>query len=355
MKNKLWNKIYVIYFLILCIMPIGLMPFVSSELSENRELSGFPSFITEEGINLDFFNECSDYVADHFAFRSQLVSIDSNVKYSLFHTPSDKQVILGKDGWMFFEGSLKDYAGVTLSDEKLDQIAENLENVCSYFHNMGKETVIMIVPNKNSIYPEYMPDYFGKPDEVNNRILLQEKMAQREIPYLDVADILLSAKNQDELYLHQDTHWNNTGARLVLNALYKKLGVDYVHTLDDYTVEVAHESDLSKILFPTKENLEAQRVYQVAHAYDYKKRVRSMDDLNIVSNTRESVVDKKIFLFRDSFGRAMIPNMAEVFEEGQYNRSTPYDIEKAADSDCDMVVIEIVERNIADLGDIIVP
>ena len=64
---------------------------------------------------------------------------------------------------------------------------------------------------------------------------------------------------------------------------------------------------------------------------------------------------KRILVFRDSFGRAMIPYMGEVFDACTFNRSTPYDMSVVEDTECDYVLIEIVERNLADLGDIDVP
>lgn len=354
MKKTLHQKLFVIYFMILCMIPMGAMHVYTNELSENRELSGFPKIWTEDGFRKEFFGEFSTYIAEHFAFRSELVALDSELKYRIFHSPGDSQVILGKEEWMFFDGTLADYAGVTMSQDEIDALAEKLAQICAYYEGQGKETLFMLVPNKNTVYPEYMPESFGEPAKVTNRTLLQEAMAERAIPYLDVAEVLKDAKETDELYLHQDTHWNNTGARLVLNALYEKLGIDYAHTLEDYETELSHASDLSQMLFPTKENLEEQRIYPQMHDFSYQKRVRSMDDLNIASTTGEGI-GKSVFLYRDSFGRAMIPYMAEVFEQAHFNRSTPYDLSYVAQTDCDYVVIEIVERNIGDLCDIVIP
>lgn len=351
MKGKIGYRLFVIYFFIICCIPVGFMAFIPDDLSENRDLSSFPDFVTEDGFNTDFFNEFSTYISEHFAFRGKLVALDSEIKYRLLHSPSDSQVILGKNGWYFFDATLDDYAGVTLKGEELEQIAENLKEVCEGYEALGKKPLIMLVPNKNAIYPEYMPTRFGTKVEENNRIKLQALLKQKNVPYLDVASVLLEGKESDEVYLHQDTHWNNTGARLVMNAMYQKLGIDITYSLDDYVLEDSHESDLGKILFPTKENLETQRIYPQLHEFSYEKKVRSMDDISIISHAANGN-GTSIFLYRDSFGRAMIPYMAEYFDTCYFNRSTPYDVEKAAQTDCDYVVIEIVERNIPDLAGI---
>lgn len=351
MKEKIGYRIFVICFFIVCCIPVGCMAMIPDDLAENRDLSSFPAFTTEEGFNRDFFNELSTYVAEHFAFRGKLVAMDSKLKYTLFHSPGDAQVILGKGDWYFFDATLDDYAGVTLKQEELEQIADRLKEVCEGYESLGKQPFIMIIPNKNAIYPEYMPYRFGKPETENNRTKLQKLLDRKGVPYLDVASVLLEGKIMDELYLHQDTHWNNTGARLVMNAMYEKLGIDIVYSLDDYVIEESHESDLAKILFPTDNHLEKQRIYPQSRQFSYEKKVRSMDDISIVSHAKDGN-GKSVFLYRDSFGRAMIPYMAEYFDTCYFNRSTPYDVEKAANTDCDYVIIEIVERNIVDLAGI---
>jgi len=226
--------------------------------------------------------------------------------------------------------------------------------MCDYIREQGAEPLILLAPNKNSIYPEYMPARFGAKAEVTNLTLLQEAMAQRDVPYVDACAILKAYKDTDEVYLHEDTHWNNTGARLVLNEVYRQWGIDAAHTLDDYTIEASHEPDLYQILFPAKEHYEDQRIYEQVNAFDYVGRVRSMDDM-LIETTNESATTGSLLMYRDSFGRAVIPYMSEVFTAATYNRSTPYDLSLIAEGDYDYVLIEIVERNIETLGEMNIP
>ncbi len=79
-----------------------------------------------------------------------------------------------------------------------------------------------------------------------------------------------------------------------------------------------------------------------------------MDDLKI-QTTCENGNGKSVLVYRDSFGRAMIPYMGETFSQCMFNRSTPYDLSLVEEIECDYVLIEIVERNIVDLGGIEIP
>lgn len=353
--KKIGYKIFCIVFFVACLQPLVQMPMQTSEVSENRSLSKFPTWTTEEGNwNQAWFNELTTYVAEHFYGRGKLIEWNNQIRFHVFQSPGDDQVILGKDGWLFFDATLNDYAGVTLSSEEIAQIADKLTKVQEYVRQQGKEPIFMIVPNKSSVYSEYMPARFGEKSKVTNLSLLQEAMQERNVSYLDVQKCLLDGKQMDELYLHQDTHWNNTGARLVLNELYKKLNIDYAYDLAGFQMENTHESDLSKILFPSAENLEAQRIYDPVGSFEYVGRMRSLDDLTIqtINNNGNG---KNILVFRDSFGRAMVSYMAEVFDSCTFQRATPYTLSSVDATECDYVVFEIVERNVADLGQIEIP
>ena len=331
------------------------MLFYHSELAENRVLSQKPDFRTEEGRwNQEYFQELQTYVSEHFAFRGELVAADSRIKYELFRTPCDDQVVIGKEGWLFFGETLADYSGVTLTDNELDFIVKKMSEVCNYIQAQGKQPLFVIVPNKNQIYPEYMPARFGSKAQDCNLTLLQEKLSALDVPYADAYHILLEGKIKDELYLHEDTHWNNTGARLVLNEIYALYGISDNYALSGYNIEESHSPDLYVILFPDTKHYEAQRIYNDGKSYDYMGRMHSLDDLTIRTQAADGN-GKSILVYRDSFGRAMIPYVGETFDNAVFNRSTPYDLSLVADMECDYVLIEIVERNLPDLGKIEIP
>jgi len=347
--------IFVAVFFVLCLFPSVGMPFYHSQLAENRVLSKKPVLWTAEGTwNRDYFQDLQTYVSEHFAFRGELVAADSMIKYKLLRTPCDDQVIIGKDGWLFFGETLADYAGVTLTERELDQIVKKMSEVCDYVQSRGKQPLFVIVPNKNQIYPEYMPMRFGSKAKQRNLTLLQEKLQKAGVPYVDANKVLLEGKTQDELYLHEDTHWNNTGARLVLNEIYRLYGLSDNYPLTGYTIEESHSPDLYNILFPKTQHCEAQRIYDDAKSYDYIGRLHSFDDITIRTQAADGN-GKSILVYRDSFGRAMIPYMGGTFDNAVFNRSTPYDLSLAEDLDCDYVLFEIVERNLEDLGRIEIP
>lgn len=357
MKKKIGLWIYVLMFWILCMVPSTGMLFYRNELTENRILSGYPAFLEEDGTwNAKYFEELQTYAAEHFAFRSELIRAESLLKFRLLRTPCDDQVVIGRGGWMFFDETLGDYTGIRLSDAEIDRIAARLCAICSYINGQGKEPLIVIVPNKNSIYPEYMPPRFGKKAGVTNLMLLQERMKEMNVPFVDAYKVLLDAKEQDDsfLYFREDTHWNNTGARLVLNEIYAAFGLSGQYGITDYVVQKSHEPDLYNILFPAGEHFESQYVYDDGREFEYTGRMHSLDDMKICTTSKDGN-EKSILVYRDSFGRALIPYIGGTFRQAAFYRSTPYDLSLVENTECDLVLIEIVERNLKDLGDIEIP
>ena len=68
-------------------------------------------------------------------------------------------MILGSDGWLYFSDTLPDYMGQGMSDAELRYLANDLALMQEYIESQGKQFAFTIAPNKNSIYPEHMPDY----------------------------------------------------------------------------------------------------------------------------------------------------------------------------------------------------
>ena len=96
-------------------------PSAQGDSSENRELAPAPVLLTENGVNMDFFNECDSYVSDHIGFRSQLVSANTSAYITLFHMSPEDDVIMGSDGWLYYAKTLDDYFNVpSVSDRGKD-------------------------------------------------------------------------------------------------------------------------------------------------------------------------------------------------------------------------------------------
>jgi hypothetical protein len=316
------------------------MPFYKSENTENRELAELPS-VSEDNFGEKFDN----YISDNFAFRNVLVNTDSKIKASVFGLSGNESVTVGKDGWLFFTETLDDVMSRnTMTDREIFCASRTLEMLSEYVEDNGGRFVFVTAPNKASLYDEYLPYYYSKSNVPNNYDNLLSKL--NNVDYIDLRELF---EEQDEVLYHRlDSHWNNKGAVLVVNCLLEHLGLD-AKTYGTPEERNDWDGDLYKMLFPTMQEKDTQYYYDdYEFNYIYTKRFKSVDDMTISTENKLSE-NGNILLFRDSFGRSMLPFVGESFSKAVLSRSVPYDFRQIENNDFDYVVLEVVERNLDNL------
>ncbi|MDE6731145.1 MAG: hypothetical protein K2J71_10285 [Oscillospiraceae bacterium] len=354
------KKLYILYcllFFVTCAVP-GVMLLKQPEKSpavtaEKRRLAEFPAFQDEEGhFNPDFSTEFQAYVSDHFGFRQELVQLDSRLKANLLHVSAEEDVIIGKKDWFYYAKTTDDFIGnPTISDLGLQNILHNLELMQKYTESMGSQLLVTIVPNKNTIYPEYMPDYYRNFGTPSNLDRLEQLLSDQEIPYLSLKDTLLQEKEQSELQLYHklDSHWNNAGALSGYRAIMDATGLaydSYPDTEKHYRIEWSRTGDVFEMLFPDSGVLDENVIYpDLAFTYRYLGHYKNSDDLII--NTINPEGTGSLLMFRDSFGEAIIPYFSQNFQTATYSRARGWSFYSLESQQYDLVIAEIVERNIA--------
>ena len=347
-------KKFLIIFITICIsvlaVPLIAMIFrPTTESTDNRRLVEFPKVTDKNGaLNLAFFSGFESWFSDHFAFRNELIYADANIQNNVFKVSNVDNVISGKDGWLFYTSTLKDYLGNDrLSDREIYNIAHNISLAHEYVRDKGCKFLLTVPANKNTLYGEYMPYYDSYiVDNVHNIETLTPLLAEMQVPY---ADLVKSFKDEEEiLYLKTDSHWNNKGAVLAYNTIMDALELDH----DDYSnvdvTKTAYEQgDLSKMMYTFYGQKEENYVYDIQQNFEYQGMFKSVEDGRI--ETAGSGQNGRLLMFRDSFGNTLIPIMANRFSYGSFTRETAYSLEKRMEeSDPDVVIFEKVERNIGE-------
>ena len=71
--------------------------------AENRVLAEKPALKTEDGVwNRDFPMQYEAWFSDRFGLRTELVTAYGKLTSTLFGVSAEKDVIIGKDDWLFF-------------------------------------------------------------------------------------------------------------------------------------------------------------------------------------------------------------------------------------------------------------
>jgi hypothetical protein len=345
-KKNILYRLYAAAFVGICLVPSVLMPFSKSDSSkEKRKLASAPEITDKDGkLNFDFFKEFDKWFSDHMAFRQQLVNADARLRSTLFKTSANEDVIVGKDGWLYYSATADDFLNInTLSQRGINNICHNLELVKRYCDENGIKFVFTVAPNKNSIYPENMPFNYVESDNAGNYERLAESLAESGF-FLDMKKALLETDSSIPLYHKTDTHWNNLGAYAGHVKLMEMLGRESCPAGDSWYTKDDRLGDLAAMLYPAEGAKDTQVYNDYGFTYKYRGRFGGLDDVTIktVCGGREG----SLLMYRDSFGEALLPYMAESYASAEFSRTVPYYIEG---KDCDELIIEIVERNLADL------
>ena len=154
--------VYIALFFVLCLLPaLGMAVFGPSPLLANESAPRTPALFSRDGtLNGDVLSDASNYAETRFAFRSQLVSARSFLYEKLLRSSAEPQVVLGKEGELFYASTLDDYSGIGLSDAELRQIASHLKEIQDSLEARGIRFVFAVAPNKNSLIPGAMPGRF---------------------------------------------------------------------------------------------------------------------------------------------------------------------------------------------------
>ena len=151
-------------------------------------------------------------------------------------------MLTGKEGWLYLRGDTNNILAqqtgkLKLDAEKRQGWRDLLEARVAASERLGVRWACLVVPDKESVYPEYLPDTVV-PSE--RRPVHEFLDVAREVgaPVSYALDPLLAAKREGEVYAHTDTHWNFRGAYIAYRALCSEA------TRQGVDLEVLEETDL---------------------------------------------------------------------------------------------------------------
>ena len=178
---KKLNVIFLVLVFGLLALPMLSMPFFKNqESAEKREMAAFPSVLKDGAINSRFAGELDDYVRDHIGFRNQMVKGNTVLMAKLFGESSEDDVILGRNGWLYYEGTVNDYLNIpTMTARAARNAAHSLKMLQNYAEAKGADFVLAVVPNKNSLYGENMPARFVPAEQDGNYERIMAAFADR--------------------------------------------------------------------------------------------------------------------------------------------------------------------------------
>jgi len=241
----IFNKVLALMFLLIIFAGMVLFLLLKKEevnLEENRQLVKMPEFDVNK---LDPFPaEYDKYFSDHFPYRAEIVKSFNKINFiGLKISPLPDKVTIGLNNFLFYSGREMDtYQGKNLFKKKeLQSILEELEYRRNFCQKEGAKFYFVIIPEKQTIYEEYIPLKFRSTKSETNRTKLEKYLEENNFQVTDPTNYLLEKKNEGKLlYLATDNHWNNLGAFYASQYITDVIRKDFPQVaplrLEDYTI-----------------------------------------------------------------------------------------------------------------------
>lgn len=267
----------------------------------------------------------------------------------------------GKGNWLFL-GNNHDNTVSKLklsaipTERQIQWVTDTFTQAAKAGAKAGAQVVLIIGPDKPSIYPEFLPDAI-KPSPTRYVSFFTNRLAR--IPNLivyDPTEDLLAAKNTEGLlYWTTDTHWNSKGAYLAFSGFTKMVNVRPPAVT--FSQGPTHSGDLIALSKLKNFPLDAKDNWvpiwargQERDASSRPKESANASGLLAVSENSNPISGKNVWVIGDSFGNYLKPYFNATFAKVRYSgnwrqslEALPLELERA-DVKPDLIVIIRVER-----------
>jgi len=280
------------------------------------------------------YKKFSDYFSKSFYNRNLQIKTFNTIKINLFGISPIDKVIIGKNKWLFYakENENTDVieyfrAIKPFAKEELEYWKEKLEERYYWLKKRGIIYIFIIIPNKSSIYPEFLPDYIHKAKGKNRLDQLIDYLKKKKSPVkiLDIRDELFKQKTKYKVYQKTDSHWSDYGAffgyKEIMRTIESRYGIK-TRTLNLSDCKVGYKKnymggDLAKLLL-MQDKLREDRTFIVkkikTEIIDKKLKGFKMPFVDIsVKENKKGKLGTLIFV-HDSFGYKLKPFLPQHFK-----------------------------------------
>jgi len=341
--------------------------------SEKRVLAEMPGSALFFDDFASFRRAFESYFGDHLGLRSSAINAYSTIKVRAFNVSPSDRALLGKDRWIYYwaqsrlklfpEDDFQGYYKYPLST--MDKWYVNHMAVFDMLRQQNIPYLMVIGPDKQSIYPEYLPYRIRRKaglTTLDQFSRYAEKMQAKG--FIELRSDLRAMKDDGLVYWKSDSHWNERGFLHAYERIIDWLR-DYLPdlapamTADDFNfTEGQSQGDLAKIigdksyfLEPTLSLKIKNKCVRLSHKIELAEYNESLP-----YRAKYLQCDKekgRLLFIHDSFGNAVSKPLFEHFAETiDSSRGDAYLLKKLiTEFKPDAVVYLRVERELPSLFD----
>lgn len=300
-----------------------------------------------------------DFVETGFPLIAPINRTYSYIRRDIFGERVFDKTVIGKDRWLIYtaEGSIDDYQHVNaFSEADLMCLQQDLDMLNESLRKKGIKFLVVIPPNKNTIYPEYVPKEIPiavAPSRYDQLVEYMRRHGKTQI--LDLRPALLEARKTHVVYFARDTHWNDYGAFVGYQQIMLALQADFPilkpRPLSDFqqTTQTGVALDLAQIMAAPElqtDDIVLLPLYTSNTTYTQTK--YGYRRLTIGTNPNTAL--PKIVIYHDSFFNRMIDWVGDHFQKSVFipvnSSSEIWNFSWINRENPDIVILEFTERYI---------
>ncbi len=211
-RSHVSHRITILVFLVMIGVPaIGsILRKARLPQNENRALHPAPPFPSKRWQFQSFPFVFDAYFADRIGFRKELLTVRRQILLDGLGDSTAENVFLGRYGWMFINSVGPSGLPVIQADpiERVQAWSEVLRERRDWLKERGIKYLVIVVPEKSSVYPEHLPDWMRRHPPPNLTALLKQS-----VEIVDPLPAIREAKaTTPDLYFRKDSHWTDAGA-----------------------------------------------------------------------------------------------------------------------------------------------
>jgi hypothetical protein len=260
------------------------------------------------------------------------------------------QALVCKQGWLEYTGesNLDGYqnAGET-PPEALKNTRQKLQELYGELRKRNITLLLVISPNKATIYPDKLPDEIQKLHPQSKLDVFTAYIQQHGPPVLiDLRPALQQGRKKQDIYYKTDTHWNQYGAFISYTEIMKEVSQPYPQLapkrIEDFNITTGHSSahDISRIMGAT-DLREPTITFSLK-----KKEISTAPKTNLPT----------LLMYMDSFGSTMTNFISPHFSKTTFIRISSISSSSSKNQRVlflktldtlkpDVVIVELVERS----------
>ena len=284
-------------------------PLQENRFKEKKPMGAF-SLLSAKN---DYAARYEAFYNDTYGLRDFLIRLKNQLDYSIFGHSAE--LVVGKEHYLFYKSVVEkeEIYPERASEKEFTTLIQRLLKLNAYLQSRGIIFLLVSPPQKNTVYPEYLPaNTANRPSPSVFERYLAAVASHPEIKLLDARKVLIDLKPSMQVFYKTDFHWTDPAgfvvARRMVNFLGKLSGIGrtWIHPLKTRleTVSGGQNNSLA-IFFPYNEQV---LVLENAGSENYGalKDTRKDEWVYTASSTTAEKLLPPTVLFSDSYSDAFV-------------------------------------------------